>query len=108
MGDAEDQVGGFILNGLNPLLDAFGQLPEGLQTTALGFTAIGLKLAPVATSVFAMVPGIMALASAFGVTLVGALPALGTLLFPAGLIIAGIIGVYLAFKNWDKIVEIVS
>jgi hypothetical protein len=108
MGDAEEQVGGFILNGLTPLLDAFGKLPAGMQTTALGFTAIGLKLAPLATSVFAMIPGVMALASAFGVTLVGALTALGTLLLPAGLIIAGIAAVYIAFKNWDKITAIVQ
>jgi hypothetical protein len=108
MGDAEEQVGGFILNGLTPLLDAFGKLPEGMQTTALGFTAIGLKLAPLATSVFAMIPGVMALASAFGVTLVGALTALGTLLLPAGLIIVGIIAVYEAFKHWDQIVEIIK
>jgi hypothetical protein len=108
MGDAEEQVGGFILNGLTPLADAFGKLPLPLQNTALGFASIGLKLAPVATSAVTMVPGIMALASAFGVTLVGALTALGTLLLPAGLIIAGIIGVYLAFKNWDKITAIVQ
>jgi hypothetical protein len=108
MGDAEEQVGGFLLNALTPLMNGFTSLPEPIQTTALAFASVGLKVAPIANSMVALVPGVMALASAFGVTLVGALTALGTLLLPAGLIIAGIIGVYLAFKNWDKIVEIVS
>jgi hypothetical protein len=107
MGDAEEKVGGFILKGLNPLFEAFGKLPEPVQNTALAFASVGSKLVPLSTSVLMLIPGIQALATAYGITLVGALTTLGTLLLPAGLLIAGIAAVYLAFKHWDKIVDIV-
>src|SRR4029434_1542081 len=108
MGDAEEQVGGFILNGLTPLLDAFGSLPPAVQETTLAFASIGGKLLPLTTSVLALVPGITALATAFGVTLTGALATLGALLLPGAILLAGIAAVYLAFKHWDQIVEIVA
>src|SRR4030095_7689747 len=87
MGDAEEQVGGFILNGLNPLFEAFGQLPEPVQNTALAFASVGGKLLPLSTSLVTLIPGIQALATAFGITLTGALGTLGALLLPGAILI---------------------
>ena len=108
MDDAKENMGGLLLSGLQPLLEIFSALPTPLQDTALGFVSIGSALAPLALSVAPLVPLITSLAGALGITMAGALATLGALLLPAGLIIAGITAVYLAFKHWDTITAIVQ
>lgn len=106
MDDAKGKIGGMIASALMPLVQVFTTLPQPLQAVTAGTVALGLAIAPIAVSIGALTPAITALATAMGVTLVGALTTLGSLLLPGAILIAGITAVYLAFKNWDSIVGI--
>lgn len=106
MGDFKEKVGGLLLEALTPLMRAFQAMPDGMQTVVVGLIALGTALAPLAISAAALTAVLTPLAAALGITMVGSLAALGALLVPAGIVIGGIVAVYLAFKNWDKITAI--
>jgi hypothetical protein len=106
MDDAKGKIGGMIASALMPLVQGFMALPEPLQAVIGGTIALGLAIAPIAISIGALAPAVMALASAMGLTLVGALTTLGALLLPGAALIVGVTALYLAFKNWDKITAI--
>jgi len=116
-GEIKETIGGLIVQGLTPLLNFFTSLPEPMQTVLAAAGLLGTALMPIAIGISALVtaatPLVGLLISSGGLAaavaaVTAALTALAPFLLPAGLIIAGIVGVYLAFKNWDKITEFVA
>jgi hypothetical protein len=113
-GDIQEQVGGLLVKGLTPLLNAFTSLPEPIQTMIATVGIVGTALAPIAIAigsiVTAVTPLIAALVGAGGLSaaLAGAGAALAAIAAPVAIAVAAIAAVYLAFKNWDAIKEIVA
>jgi hypothetical protein len=102
MGDVQEKVGQLIVQGLTPLLNLFGQLPQPVQTVAIAFTAIGVALAPLAVSFASLVSAIGPLVAllgpaGLGLTLSGVAIALGA-------VGAAIAAAIIIWKNWDAIV----
>jgi hypothetical protein len=105
--DFKGKVGEVLANALTPVLNWFASMPDWMQTTIVGIGLLGAAFAPIVIAIGAVVTAIGPLISLLGgAGLAGALAALVPFLLPAGAIIVGITAVYLAFKNWDKIVEI--
>lgn len=102
------------------LARGFSALPEPVQKVIFVVGAVVAAIGPllyiigsVVTTVGAAIPALTSLATAFGMgpiiaTLVTAFKALLPILGPAGWILAGVIAVWTAWKNWDKIKEIVA
>lgn len=112
-GEVKEQAGALLARAILPLLEAFTSLPQSTQTVISAAVILGSVLGPVAlgfTGIFSAVSLLMpVLAAAAPAALAGVTAALGALapfLLPAGVIIAGITGVYLAWKNWDQITTI--
>ena len=103
MSDVKEQVGELLVNALNPLLAVFTALPQSVQTGVVAIVAISTALAPVALSFAALTTVLTPLIPLIGTALSGAFAALVPFLGPAGLIAAGVVAVYVAFKNWDAI-----
>lgn len=105
------QVGGVLATALTPLLDAFTSLSPPLQTVIAGGTALIAVLVPIGVAVGTMLTGVTALVTSLGgwaavsATLTTAIAAIG---WPITALIATVTALYLAWKNWDAIVEIVT
>lgn len=110
-----------LLNGLAAVIDKFNGLPPGVQTAAVGLAAFVAAVGPVLMAVGGMISAIgtigpvlapvIAAFTTFGTVIVsGVIPALGSLLValapfavPLAALAAAVVGVYVAWKNWDKI-----
>jgi hypothetical protein len=100
--EVQEKVGALLVTVLTPLADFFSSMPSWVQTGVVGFGVIGAAVAPLILSVGALIPIIGTLATAFGVTGLGAaFSAIVPFLGPAGIITAGIIAWYQVFKNMD-------
>jgi hypothetical protein len=106
MSDFNEKIGQLIVEGLTPLLNAFGKLPEGMQTTIIAVVAIGTALTPLALSFGALVTVLTPLIPLIGVALKAAFVALLPFIGTAGLIALGVGAVVVAFYKWDAIVGI--
>lgn len=105
-GEMQEKIGALLVNGLTPLLDAFGKLPQPVQTAAIGFAAIGAAVAPLALSFTSLVAAVGPLITLFGTP---AIAAFGTtllgLLGPIAAVGAAIAAAIVVWKNWDAIVS---
>lgn len=106
--DFKGKVGGVLADALTPLLDAFTRLSPGVQTMILGVGGLLLALAPVAIAFGTLVTAIGPLIPLIATVIPAALGSLAVLMGPAGLVVAAILAVYVAFKNWDAIVGFVA
>ena len=106
--DFKGKVGGVLADALTPLLDAFTRLSPNVQTMILGVGGLLIALAPVAIAFGTLVTAIGPLIPLIATVIPAALGSLAVLMGPAGLVVGAIIAVYVAFKNWDKIVGFVS
>lgn len=104
--DFKGKVGQMLAETLTPLLDAFQALSPSLQTVIVGVGGLTLALAPVAIAFGTLVTAIGPLVPLLATAIPAALSGLAVLMGPAGLVVGGIVGVYLAFKNWNTIVDI--
>jgi hypothetical protein len=114
MGDAEEQVGGFLKSAGQPLADLFVSLPSSMQNTITTVAALGGPIGGLILQVGGVVSSFVPLITLLGGTgaLTAALSAAGaalvTFALPIAAVIAAVAAVYLAFKNWDKITEFVA
>ncbi len=96
MNNVEERAGGALVRGIAPLLQAFDSMPQSLQTTALGFIAVGGALAPAVLSFSTLLPGLK--------ILIGALPGLaggtGLLATAMGLLGPAVAIVATAWASW--------
>src|SRR6185436_4669953 len=103
MSDFKEKVGELLVNALTPLMNAFGSMPQSMQTVIVAVVAVGTALAPLALSIAAvsavLSPLIPLIFGAAGLT--GALAAVVPFLGPAGIIAAGIGAWFVVFKNLD-------
>lgn len=125
-----ETLGAFALEVLPPLtafltdlLKAFNELDPATQKIVVGGAALAAAFGPIAIGVGGVVtafgallplvaklgPALTLLQAGFTaarVAAIAALPALGPFLVPLAAIAAAVAGVYLAWKNWDKIAPI--
>jgi hypothetical protein len=106
--DFKGKVGKVLAEALTPLLEAFTRLSPTTQTLILGVGGLLIALAPVAIAFGTLVTAIGPLIPLIATVIPAALGSLAVLMGPAGLVVAAILAVYVAFKNWDAIVGIVS
>jgi hypothetical protein len=129
--DFTETVGAFaikvlppITNGLAALLNAFNALPAPVQTLVVAVAAIGAGMGPVlliignfmtliskTTLLVQFAAGLTGIGVAEGVAATGATAAgiaIRGMLGPLALAAAAVTGVYLAWKNWDKIKPIIQ
>jgi hypothetical protein len=113
-GEIKETVGGLIVQGLTPLLNFFTSLPEPVQTVIAAVAILGTALAPIAVAFAALVtaaaPLVALLGGTAGITaLLGAAgAALAAFALPIAGVVAAIVAVYVAFKNWDQITAFVA
>lgn len=113
--DVKERVGGLLVQGLTPLLNAFSSLPGPVQSVVAtvgvlvaGLTPLAIAFGSVMTALGPLLPALSVAVPAAIAAVTAALTALAPFLLPAGAIIAGITAVYLAFKHWDTITEIAA
>jgi hypothetical protein len=115
----QEEVGAKLLPLLPPLLDAitgivdaFGSLPEPVQTAVIALGAIAAIVGPIVAGIGTLVSGFAAVIATLGgfpvvASVVGL--AMNTLLLsPLGLIVAAVAAVVAAWYYWDEIVAIVD
>lgn len=108
MDEFREKVGTLLVNALTPLLNVFLSMPQSVQTVTFLLGALVVTLGPLALGFGSIMAALGPLMPVLVTALPAALAALGALLVPAGLIIGGIVGVYLAFKHWDDIKAIAN
>lgn len=114
-----------ITEAITSVLEAFNSLSPGMQKAVVIIGVLAAAFGPVLVVIGSIVTVAAPLIAAFGAiagavggltgiivaataSLGGLLIALGPILVPLGLISAAVLAVYLAWKNWDKIVAIVD
>jgi hypothetical protein len=113
--DLKSKVGEALANALTPLLDAFMSLPGPVQSAIVLVVGLGTALAPIAIAfgsvVAAVGPLVTLLGGAGGISAVlgGVVAVLtGPVALAIGAFVLAVIGVYEAFKHWDKITAFVK
>jgi hypothetical protein len=131
--DFQETIGAIAIKVLPPLsralaglLEWFNKLDPGVQTFIVGATALAAAIGPVALGISGIIsafgvllPAIGPVTAAFGalaaivtgtvIPAIGAaIAALSPILLPLAAVAAAIGGVYLAWKNWDKIKPILD
>lgn len=113
IGQAMDKIGEAILPMIPPvtaaivaMANAFTSLPAPVQEGAIVFAGVAAALGPVLIAMGSLVTIAPAIASAFGVIRVAALALMSNPVILGFAVVLG--GIYLAWKNWDKITAIVS
>jgi hypothetical protein len=109
--DFKGQVGGVLASALTPLLDAFSALSPTMQTVIAGGTALMGVLVPIGIALGSMLSGVTALVVSMGgwaAVWTTVTTAIGAAAWPVTALIAAVTALYLAWKNWDAIKDIVK
>lgn len=92
-----------LADSLKIIVDAFGQLPKGVQTGIVIFLALVAVLGPLLFIVGAFLAMIPAMTAGFAAISAAAAPVLVPILAIIAAIAAVIVIVYLLIKNWDTV-----
>jgi TP901 family phage tail tape measure protein len=94
-----------LWQGVMTAVQWFSSLPQPVQTAAVAIAALMVALSPVLLALGSLAFGLSAVIPLWPLLVAGIkllLPVLG----PAGVIVAGVLAVYAAWKYWDQIVDI--
>ena len=110
-----------FMSGLSSLMSVFGQLSPGIRKAIIVFTALAAALGPVLMVLGPMIASIGSLITAIGAAggltaivsgataaLGGLIAAISPILIPLAALVALIAAVYLTWKHWDQITDIIA
>lgn len=102
-GDMKERAGELFVKAIVPLMQAFQNLPQPVQDVIMvGGLLVGV-LGPLGLAFAGVGAAVATIMPVLAVALPAALSAIGVLLGPAGLVVAGIVGIVAVWKNWDAI-----